>query len=362
MVSDRLYRSLPLRKESLFVKRIIDLLYQREDRLTVPIYDCDREMDFACMGHTCIARDFGFSAYVVGGVERIHAVNFSTPSQARQYPWSDVSHTAMDQELEMFTAWRSRFPHLLGGGCFGPLTVASDILGMENCTRLAIRQPEILYTVLDHVTDYMITLAQAEQDLGAEAFWVAEPLASLFAPRLFMSLSGRYIKRIFESVDVPGFLHVCGKTTRHTPAMVQTGAQVLSIDWMTDLPACLATVPEEIVIMGNVDPMLFWQEDEAVLRAAVSKVLEQTRDYKNFILSSGCQIPGQSLPERVELFFRMAREFPLWSNEEYRQIRRLSHQAAGLDDGAFAALCLEEGVPEEIAQAALRMARARKIT
>lgn len=341
--------------------RIIDCLYRREDRLVVPIYDCDREMDFACMSHTGIAKEFGFSSYIVGGVERINPANFSTPGQAARYPWSQVSHAALDQELAMFSTWRTSFPHLLGGGCFGPLTVTSDILGVENCTRLAIRQPEILYTVLDHVTDYMVTLAQAEQNLGADAFWIAEPLASLFAPRLFTPLSGRYVKRIFDSIDIPGFLHVCGKTTRHTPAMVQTGAQVLSIDWMTDLPACLATVPEEIVIMGNVDPMLFWQEDEATFRAAVGKVLEQTRDYKNFILSSGCQIPWQSPPERVELLFQMAREFPLWSNGEYRQIRRLSQQAVGLDDRAFEALCHGEGIPEGIAQAALRMARAPKI-
>ena len=64
------------------------------------------------------------------------------------------------------------------------------------------------------------------------------------------------VKDIFDVAKVPGFLHVCGQTIKHTDYMVKTGAQVLSIDYMTDIKKCLEMVPEDVVIMGNVSPIL----------------------------------------------------------------------------------------------------------
>ena len=341
------------------MEHVIDYLYKRNDRLVVPIYGCEREMDFGCMNHVAVARDFGFAYETVGGIDKICPVPFASVEEVNAYPWENVTYEAMRQELDNFRKWKANFKGLLGGGCFGPLTVTSDILGVENCTRLALKKPEILQAILGHITDYMVRLAQEEEALGAESFWVAEPLASLLAPRFFTPLSGRYIKRIFDSIHVPGFLHVCGKTTKHTREMLKTGAEVLSVDWMTDLPLCLAMAPEDVVIMGNINPMLFWEGDEAAIRDAIGKLMEETRDYKNFIASSGCQIPGTSAPEKVQLFFDVVKEYPVRTNEEFRLIRRLAEKAGRTDRDAFCTACRDEGIPDDLAEAALAMAKAQ---
>ncbi len=87
-------------------------------------------------------------------------------------------------------------------------------------------------------------------------FWIAEPFASLLSPACFWEFSGKYLKEIYRSIESPGFLHVCGKTTKHTGHMVATTAQVLSIDFMTPIDECLKMVPEDVVIMGNLDPSI----------------------------------------------------------------------------------------------------------
>ncbi|MBN2239080.1 MAG: hypothetical protein JW712_04850 [Dehalococcoidales bacterium] len=344
------------------MKRVIDYLYTRNDRLVVPIYECEKELDFTCMGHVTIAKSFGFSSYMAGRIEKIQAAEFATVREAEHYPWdTSFSPEYLETALGNFKDRRNNYDGTLGGGCFGPLTVTSDILGVENCNRMAIKAPEILQEVLSHVTEFIITLAQKEEALGAEFFWIAEPLPSLFSPELFTPLCGQYLKQIFDSTDLPGFLHVCGDTTWHTREMLKTGAQVFSIDWMTDLPGCLALVPEEIVLMGNVAPMMFIEEDEATISAAINTLLEQTKDYKNFILSSGCQIPGKASPEKVQLLFDLANEFPAWTNDEYRTIRSLVAIAKTMSPEDFTSYCNQQSVQIELIQAAVRVNQAEKV-
>ena len=72
------------------------------------------------------------------------------------------------------------------------------------------------------------------------------------------------------------------------PYMVASGAQVLSIDSLTDLGACIRMVDENVVMMGNVDVALMKLESPERVREETLKVCAECKNYKNFILSTGC--------------------------------------------------------------------------
>lgn len=339
--------------------RVIDQLYALERRLSAPICGAKSDLTSGCMSNVSIAKALGFDSYRVGNLEKIQPARFSSVEEVEAYPWRDrLRPQYLEEELRNYqNLWQTADRLLVGGGAFGPLTVASDILGIDHCLRLGAKQPEVLRAVLEHTTQYILTLAQAEDKIGQGLFWVAEPLASLFAPSRFEELCGQYIRRIVQGIDAPLYLHVCGKTTAHTRQLMATGAQVLSIDWTTDLAACLAMAPEEVVIMGNVNPMLFLDGTREQIEAAVRTAMEQGRHYKNFILSTGCMIPWGSPEENGNLMVELCAAEPHWSSREFRLIRRLERLALAGDRTSFDALASAEACPPALTEAALWVAR-----
>lgn len=306
-------------------------------RLIAPIFDCEKDIDFACMNNVTIAKALGFKSQKIGNVEKIIPFGFKSISDTENYNWDALLDAGyMEAELADFETFRSRCKTPLGGGSYGPLTIVSDIMGVDNLIRLSRKNPEVVYALLERVTDYLIELAKREEALGADFYWIAEPLASLFSPKMFEALCGRYIKRIFDSIGIASSLHVCGNTTAHTKELLATGTKLLSIDWMTDLETCLTLAPADVVIMGNIDPVLIWQGTKEELLAAAEVVLETAKDYKNFIMSSGCLIPRDTPLENVEAIINITKAYPVYSDDEYELLislrkMKLIKNEAGFD-------------------------------
>jgi len=118
-------------------------------------------------------------------------------------------------------------------------------------------------------------------------------------------------------------LHVCGKTLKHTKGLVETGAQVISIDYVTDIEKCIRIVPEDVVIMGNINPMLLKYGDKQEIINEAIQINEACKNYKNFIFSTGCMLPPKTPYENVNLAIDVTKKFEIWTNDEYRHLRSL---------------------------------------
>lgn len=343
------------------MKKLIDYLYRFERRLVSPIYGIESDCSFACMDKVAIAEDLGFESEDSGIVRNVIPHDFQSVAEVEVFPWNlSLEGEHAKAELAHTKAWFANDPKLHGGGCFGPLTVAACILGVENCCRMVRKKPAVVHAMLRRITDYMTLLGRAEADFGADCFWIAEPMASLLSPATCHRFCTPYIREIFDAVGVPGVLHVCGDTTPHTQALLATGAQCLSIDFCTDLPSCLAQAPADVIIMGNISPMLLWKGSPEEVRQATRTLLDQTRNYKNFIMSSGCQIPYTTPLENVQLMVDLTVSYPTWRNDEFRLITRLWELYCSEGKEAFEAVCTAENIPQNIVQAAADVALARK--
>ena len=168
---------------------------------------------------------------------------------------------------------------------------------------MLVRAPEFAEKFVSYVTERMEELAELEKETGSDFFWIAEPLASLLSPEKFWQFSGQYLRKIYEKTDMPGFLHVCGKTLKHTPYMVQTGAEVLSIDSTTDIGSCIRLVDEQIVIMGNVSPAVLRYGTQYEVMEEVRRIIDVCRGFPNFVLSTGCSIMEGTPKENMQLLF-----------------------------------------------------------
>ncbi|ACA56306.1 methylcobamide--CoM methyltransferase [Clostridium botulinum] len=306
-------------------KRIIDYLYKFEKRLICPIGEYEKDFDFLCLGDVAFARALGFETFNVRNtLEKVVEGQILTEDdlvQVKEKKYFDYSY--FDRELKQLKDAKKNNDKLFGGGCFGPLTIASDIIGIAECTKMCIKNPKLLKGIVKYINNYIIELAKKEESEGADFFWIAEPVASLFSPNAFEMFSGNFINEIYSNISIPGFLHVCGKTLKHTDKLVKTGAQVLSIDYVVDIRKTIRVVPEDIVIMGNVNPIMLLSGTKEEIAKEVNELNKDLRNYKNFILSSGCLIPQGTPSENVELMIKLTKDFKLKTNRQLREIRNI---------------------------------------
>lgn len=292
------------------MKKIMDYMQASEKKMVAPIGSWYSDLQFLTMGHLVISKALGFELEqatpiltVVKEGQLKTEEELDKLIEAHSFDFSP-----MKDELEYFHQLRKWHPDkLVGGGCFGPLTVVSGILGAENMLRWIVKKPAMVEKFVAYVTEYLIEVAKRELEEQMDFFWIAEPVASLLAPKKFWQFSGKYLKLIFEAGEVPGILHVCGQTLKHTPYMVDTGAEVLSIDYCTDLGECIRMVPKDVVIMGNVSPALLQLGTKEEVEQEVQKILDASRGFDNFILSTGCVLMEDTPDTNVQVLYDMGK-------------------------------------------------------
>lgn len=307
MVKDGMKNSADFEKHK---RHIIDYIKRYNHRVVSPIWGGEKAFYFLCYGHLDMAEALGFELEQATSILTVVKEDQLTTEEEldRLIERHEFDASGFDEEVECFRQMKKEHPdRLCGGGCFGPLTVVSGILGAERMLKMIVKKPELVERFVSYVTEYMIELAKRETKAGQDFFWIAEPLASLLAPQRFWQFSGQYMQKIYAAARVPGFLHVCGKTISHTPYMVQTGAEVLSIDYCTDIGECIRMVDEDVVIMGNVSPLNLRQGTKADVEEEVRTILKACEGYPNFVMSTGCSIMEGTPDENMQVLFELCR-------------------------------------------------------
>lgn len=289
-------------------QHIIDYIRQFDKRLVSPIWGGEKAFPFLCLGHLEISKALGFELERATPVLTVvREGQMQTEEELEALIREKIfDYSCFESEVHSLHRMKEENPGCLcGGGCFGPLTVVSGILGAEKMLRMLLKKPDYVERFVAYVTQYMVELAELETREGDDFFWIAEPLASLLAPRNFWRFSGQYLKKIFDAAKVPGFLHVCGETIKHTKYMEQTGAEVLSIDYCTDIGACIRMVDESVVIMGNVSPNVLRLGTRMEVEREVKSILQACEGFPNFVLSTGCSIMEGTPDENMQVLFEL---------------------------------------------------------
>lgn len=199
------------------------------------------------------------------------------------------------------------------GGMIGPFSLAGRLADMTEMMILAASEPENAALLLDKVTDFLTEFAQAIKETGVNGLVIAEPAAGLLSPEMCQEFAADYLKKIISRVQDENFmviLHNCGKTDKQIPALLSTGAAALHIGNATKLTDVLPLIPGSVPLMGNIDPVgVLKNETPENIYAITLELLKATAQYRNFVLSSGCDIPPGVPMVNIKAFFRAAEDF-----------------------------------------------------
>ena len=199
-------------------------------------------------------------------------------------------------------------------GIIGPYSLAGRLLDVSEAMVLCYEEPDMVHTVMEKTTAFLIEYCKAYKAAGANGVVMAEPAAGLLSPDLCGEFSSPYIKKIVDAVQDDEFIviyHNCGPAvTKMVPQLLETGAAAYHFGNAVDMKEMLAQMPEDVLTMGNVDPVsAFRNGTPESVRAETLRIMGECCGHKNFLISSGCDIPPLSPWENIDAFFAAVEEF-----------------------------------------------------
>ncbi len=205
---------------------------------------------------------------------------------------------------------------LRGAYVTGPYTLAALLMGAEETAMSTVARPEMLHEVCSFATGKIQQYLRLLIAAGAQLICVLEPSAVMLGPQQFEEFSASYVRRLCESCRETGvstIYHVCGNSMHLVEAMAGSGVDALSLDSQeagVDLTVVAGRVPDEIVLIGNLNPtgsILHGTPDE--VEKDVRRLLESMEGCPNFVLSTGCDLPQETPDANIRAFMEAGRGY-----------------------------------------------------
>lgn len=199
-------------------------------------------------------------------------------------------------------------------GVIGPYSLAGRLMDVTEIMINCYMEPEMVHTVLQKATRFLTGYIRRYKEAGAHGVIMAEPLTGMLSPDLAREFSEPYVRQIVESVQDDDFIlvyHNCGDNILHmADSIAATGAAAFHFGNAVPLKEMLAVMPEDVLVMGNVDPARqFCHGTPESIKAETLQILQECGSYPNFVISSGCDIPPGSPWENIQAFFEIAAEY-----------------------------------------------------
>lgn len=196
------------------------------------------------------------------------------------------------------------------GGIIGPFSIAASLVGITDILKSSFKKPDSVKPYLDLAEEAGTVLAKALIEAGADIICVEDMMASMdmISPKIYCELVFPWEKRQIEALTVPTILHICGKTDPIIEDMANTGAAILSVEPVVDVPAAqekLKKFDRVIPIVGGVDAIvtLFSGSADEVLQQSL-KAMEMGYD----MIAPGCSIAPGSPLANLKAMVRAAQE------------------------------------------------------
>ena len=198
------------------------------------------------------------------------------------------------------------------GGQLGPFSLAANIMQMDKAMMAVITNKAEMHQLVEKATEFLIERAKAYKEIGANGIFLAEPTAGILSPKMAAEFSDQYVKRMVDAVQDEYFyviLHDCGSVTKMTEGMYGTGAKGFHFGNAVDMGVICEKMPQDVLVFGNLAPADLYSKGPEEIKTMTAELLEKTRQYPHFVLSTGCDVPPEVKLENIDAMIEALNEF-----------------------------------------------------
>lgn len=171
-------------------------------------------------------------------------------------------------------------------------------------------EPQTVRKLLDRIASATARYLRSQIAAGADVVQLFDTWASELTPGEYDEFELPATRSVIESLgssDVPRILFAKG-SAQHLAGLAKTGAEVLSIDWNTDLAEARRKIGKRVALQGNVDPSVLLRGEDEVRRAA-REAVEKTGGFGH-ILNLGHGILPNTPVANAKAFVEAGRTAP----------------------------------------------------
>jgi len=274
----------------------------------------DLLLPFECMG-----LDFEFQA---GEGPVIHSPVRTVEDIARLRTdrASELGYVA--QAIERVVA---HFKDRLGiiGFCGAPFTLASYMIeggGSRNYIHtktLMYREPDAWHRLLAKLVTVLREFALQQVEAGADVIQIFDSWAGALSVEDYREFVLPITKDLIREVQAMGVpvIYFGVDTASLLPAMRETGADVLGLDWRVPLDTAWRGLDYACAVQGNLDPITLFAKPE-LIRKRVREILAQAGGRPGHIFNLGHGIVPGTPVENVQYVVKVVREYATERNHE----------------------------------------------
>jgi uroporphyrinogen decarboxylase len=177
--------------------------------------------------------------------------------------------------------------------------------------------PKTYYALAEKLTAAVTAYLHMQIATGIDALQIFDSHGGHLAASEFQEASGRWIKDIVSAIGArssssartasdqkhaelelraPPVIVFSLGTHGNWPDLIATGANVLGIDWQTDLAQARKLIPTHIGMQGNLSPTLIVEGTPEVVAGETTKILKTMRGRPGHIFNLGHGLtPGAKL-------------------------------------------------------------------
>lgn len=189
----------------------------------------------------------------------------------------------------------------VSGWIEGPLAEACDLAGVSEMLLNLMIDPDFSNLLMDKCMVTAKKFAKAQIEAGCDLIGIGDAICSqidkgsydLFVRQRHCELIA-FIHECGASVK----LHICGDTSHLLESFRDLNADIIDLDWQVDLDHAREKLGDEIVIGGNINPVLIQDLSEKEVFDLSRNLVDRYKEQK-YLLAAGCEItvltPHQNL-------------------------------------------------------------------
>ncbi len=176
-----------------------------------------------------------------------------------------------------------------------------------NIKTMAYDKPELMHALLGLLADAVADYLSAQVRAGAQALQIFDTWGGALSAAGYKEFSLKYMQRIISRLPTEAdgrripVIVFTKNGGQWLPVIADCGAQVVGVDWTTDIGAARSLVGDRVALQGNMDPSMLFASPTRI-REEVATILESYGHGSGHVFNLGHGITPGVNPDNVTAF------------------------------------------------------------